>query len=263
MIALVTGASSGIGEATARRLAREPGARLILVARREERLSALAAELGGATVISADLTDADAPARIAGIVEREHGRLDLLVNNAGAAWRATFDAGGAENVRRHMELNFDAQVRLTEALLALLRRSAPSAIVNVASAAGRVARAGSGAYSASKFALAGWTDALHLEEAAHGVHVGMVLPGFVATEGFPQRELVDRALTRWMVSTPELVAEAIVDAGPGGRAERYVPRPYWIAAAARALAPRLVRRVLGGGAAGRLTPATGADAIEP
>jgi short-subunit dehydrogenase len=263
MIALVTGASSGIGEATARRLAREPGARLILVARREERLSALAAELGGATVISADLTDADAPARIAGIVAREHGRLDLLVNNAGAAWRATFDAGGAENVRRHMELNFDAQVRLTEALLGLLRRSAPSAIVNVASAAGRVARAGSGAYSASKFALAGWTDALHLEEAAHGVHVGMVLPGFVATEGFPQRELVDRALTRWMVSTPELVAEAIVDAGPGGRAERYVPRPYWIAAAARVLAPRLVRRVLGGGAAGRLTPATGADAIEP
>jgi short-subunit dehydrogenase len=263
MIALVTGASSGIGEATARRLAREPGARLILVARREERLSALAAELGGATVISADLTDADAPARIAGIVEREHGRLDLLVNNAGAAWRATFDVGGAENVRRHMELNFDAQVRLTEALLGLLRRSAPSAIVNVASAAGRVARAGSGAYSASKFALAGWTDALHLEEAAHGVHVGMVLPGFVATEGFPQRELVDRALTRWMVSTPELVAEAIVDAGPGGRAERYVPRPYWIAAAARVLAPRLVRRVLGGGAAGRLTPATGADAIEP
>lgn len=262
MIALVTGASSGIGEATARRLAREPGARLILVARREERLRALAAELGGATVIAADLTDAAAPARIAAVVEGEHGRLDLLVNNAGAAWRATFEAGGADNVRRHMELDFDAHVRLTEALLALLRRSAPSAIVNVASAASRIARGGSGAYSAAKFALAGWTDALHLEEAAHGVHVGIVLPGFVATEGFPQRELVDRALTRWVVSTPELVAEAIVDAGPGGRAERYVPRPYWIAAAARILAPRLVRRVLGGGAAERLAPATQAEAIE-
>ena len=254
MIALVSGASSGIGEATARRLAREPGARLILVARREERLAELAAQLGGAVVIVADLTDAGAPARIAAVVEREHGRLDLLVNNAGAAWHATFDEGGWENVRRHTELNFEAQVRLTEALLPLLRRCAPSAIVNVTSTAGRVARAGSGAYSASKFAFTGWTDALHLEEAANGVHVGMVLPGFVATEGFPQSQLVDRALTRWIVSTPERVAEAIVDAGPGGRAERYVPRPYWIVAVARVVAPRLVRRLTGGRAARRLAP---------
>ena len=256
VIALVTGASSGIGEATARRLAREPGARLILVARREERLRALADELGGATVIAADLTERGAPARIAALVQAEHGRLDLLVNNAGAAWRARFEDGGWENVRRHMELDFDAQVRLTEALLPLLRRSAPSAIVNVTSTAGRVARGGTGAYSAAKFALTGWTDALHLEEAAHGVHVGMVLPGFVATEGFPQRELVGRALTRWIVSTPGRVADAIVDAGPGGRAERYVPRAYWLAAVARIVAPRLVRRVLGGRAADRLATTT-------
>ncbi|HEV7807686.1 MAG TPA: SDR family NAD(P)-dependent oxidoreductase [Solirubrobacteraceae bacterium] len=259
MIALVTGASSGIGEATARRLAREPGARLILVARREDRLNALAAQLGGATVIAVDLTDADAPARVAAIVEAEHAHLDLLVNNAGAAWRATFEDGGWEDVRRHMELNFDAQVRLTEALLPLLRRSAPSAIVNVTSTAGRVARPGSGAYSAAKFAITGWTDALHLEEAHHGVHVGMVLPGFVATEGFPHRELVDGALTRWIVSTPERVAEAIVEAGPGGRAERYVPRPYWIAATARAAAPALVRRMVGGSAARRLATRTAGD----
>jgi short-subunit dehydrogenase len=263
MIALVTGASSGIGEATARRLAREPGARLILVARREERLRALADELGGATVIAADLTEAGAPAKVAAVVEAEHGRLDLLVNNAGAAWHGTFADGGWENVRRHMELNFDAQVRLTEALLPLLRRSAPSAIVNVSSTAGRVSRAGSGAYSAAKFAFVGWTDALHLEEAAHGVHVGVVLPGFVATEGFPQRQLVESRLTRWIVSTPERVAEAIVDAGPGGRAERYVPRSYWLGATLRIVAPRLVRRVLGGGAAARLTPAGEREPIEP
>jgi short-subunit dehydrogenase len=262
VIALVTGASSGIGEATARRLAREPGCRLVLVARREEKLRALADELGGATVVAADLTRDGAPERVAAVVREEHGRLDLLVNNAGAAWRATFAEGGWDNVRRHMELNFDAQVRLTEALLSLLRSSAPSAIVNVSSTAGRVSRGGSGAYSAAKFAFAGWTDALHLEEAAHGVHVGLVLPGFVATEGFPQRELVSSALTRWIVSTPERVAEAIVDAGPGGKAERYVPRAYWIAATARVVAPRLVRRVLGGGAAGRLAPATDPEPIE-
>jgi uncharacterized protein len=259
MIALVTGASSGIGEATARRLAREPEARLVLVARREERLRALAAELGDATVIAADLLDADAPGRIAREVEAEHGRLDLLVNNAGAAWRGRFGDVGWENVRRHMELNFDAAVRLTEALLPLLHRSAPSSIVNVASTAGRVARGNSGAYSASKFALVGWSDALHLEERPHGVHVGMVLPGFIATEGFPQAELRARPLTRWMVSKPERVAEAVVEAGPGGAAERYVPRPYWLAAAVRVLAPRLVRRALSGGGAVAMTPATHAD----
>jgi len=259
VIALITGASSGIGEATARRLAREPGdIGLVLVARREERLRAIADELStapnvGVTVVAADITDPAAPARIAAQVEREHGLLHLLVNNAGAAWRANFADGGWENVRRHMELNFDAQVRVTEALLPLLRASTPSAIVNVASTAGRVGRDGTGAYSAAKFALAGWTDSLHLEEARHGVHVGLVLPGFVATEGFPQRELMTDRKTRWIVSTPEKVAEAILDAGPAGRAERYVPRVYWLGAVARIVLPRLTRKVLAGG---RLTPAT-------
>ncbi|HZV74718.1 MAG TPA: SDR family NAD(P)-dependent oxidoreductase [Conexibacter sp.] len=249
MIAVVTGASSGIGEATARRIAAEPGARLVLVARREERLRALAEEIGGATVVALDLTADDAPARVREVVEREHGgRLDLLVNNAGSSWNAPFGEGGWENVRHTMALNFDAQLRLTEALLPLLRASAPSAIVNVASTAGRVGRAGGGAYSASKFAFAGWTDSLHLEEKPHGVHVGLVLPGFVATEGFPQTMLVDRTATRWAVSRPERVAEAILDAGPGGRAERYVPRAYWLAATVRIVAPRLVRRAMQRGA---------------
>ena len=111
------------------------------------------------------------------------------------------------------------------------------AIVNVASTAGRVSRPNSGAYSASKFALIGWTDALHAEEREHGVHVGLVLPGFVKTEGFPATELLAKAATRLIVSEPDVVAEAIVEAGPGGRAERYVPRYYWIPAALRILAP--------------------------
>ncbi|HYH59135.1 MAG TPA: SDR family NAD(P)-dependent oxidoreductase [Thermoleophilaceae bacterium] len=241
MIALVTGASSGIGEATARRLARD-GWELVLVARREDRLRALADELGGATVVAVDLTDDGAPAEVAAAVESEHGRLDLLVNNAGAAWRGTFADTGWEGVERHMKLNFDATLRLTHALLPLLRRSAPSSIVNVASVAGRVSRARSGAYSASKFALIGWSDSLHGEEAAHGVHVGLVMPGFISTEGFPQRELMDRALTRRIVSTPEKVAETILQCGPGGKAERYIPRYYGIIAALRILAPALIRR---------------------
>jgi len=260
MVALVTGASSGIGEATARRLAATH--RLVLVARREDRLQALAAELGGATVVAVDLTADDAPDRVRDAVESAHGRLDLLVNNAGAAWRGRFDEHGAEGVFRHMRLNFDAQVRLTEALLPLLRRSAPSAIVNVSSVAGRIARANSGAYSASKFALAGWSESLHLEERAHGVHVGLVLPGYVETEGFPARELTSRPLLRWIVSTPEKAAEAVVDAGLRGKPERYVPRPYGLIAVARILAPWLLRQVGRGRIGATLTTSTGAELSE-
>lgn len=260
-VAVVTGASAGIGEATAIRLAREPGTELVLVARRGERLRELADSLPcRTTYVAADLTDADAPARVRAHLEAEHGgALHLLVNNAGAAWRAGFAEGGYANVHRHMELNFDAVVRLTEAVLPLLRSSAPSAIVNVASTAGRVSRARTGAYSASKFALIGWSDSLYAEEKPEGVHVGLVLPGFVRTEGFPATELREKALTRWIVSKPEKVAEAIYETGPGGKAERYVPRPYALAAVARILFPSLVRRVLTGGAASSLTTSTGGD----
>ena len=81
-----------------------------------------------------------------------------------------------------------------------------------------------------------WSETLHHEEAASGVHVGLVLPGFVATEGFPQLELRSRRATRWLVSTPEEVAEAIADAGINRKAQRYVPRPH-----------ALMRRAIGGG----------------
>jgi uncharacterized protein len=261
-IALVTGASAGIGEATARRLAKEPGTHLVLVARREDRLTALAQELQcPATVIAADLTDAEAPTRIAETIKRQHGgRLDLLVNNAGAAWRGTFAETGWENIERHMKLNFEAPVRLTEALLPLLRDTARTAgraaIVNVASTAGRVSRPRSGSYSASKFALIGWSDGLYGEELEHGVHVGLVLPGFVATEGFPAKELLAKPLTKRIVARPELIAEAIVETGLRGKAERYAPRFYWLAAASRILAPAIVRKLTAGGA---LTTATAAS----
>jgi short-subunit dehydrogenase len=245
--AIITGASSGLGEATARRFGAE-GWKLLLVARRAERLEALAAELPDASTLALDVTSEDAPARLREAVEeRFGGRLDLLVNNAGGSWRAAFgdEEGGWENVRRTMELNFDAPVRITEALLPILRKSAPSSIVNVASIAGRVARPTTGSYGASKAALIGWTDSLHLEERPNGVHVGLVLPGFVATEGFPQESLVRNPATRWVVGKPEQVAGAIMDAGPGGRAERIVPRGYAILPALRVLVPALVRRVTG------------------
>ncbi len=254
-VALITGASAGIGEATARRLAREPDARVVLVARRRERLEGLATELGGATVVDVDLTEPDAPRKVREVVQREHGELHMLVNNAGASWRGRFADVGWENVERHMKLDFEAPVRLTEALLPLLRETAARSggerrvsIVNVASTAGRVARPNSGAYSAAKFATVGWTDSLYAEERQHGVHVGLVLPGFVKTEGFPATELLANPATRWLVTSPEVVAEAILEAGPGGKPERYVPRYYWIPAALRIVAPRVIRGAVARGA---------------
>jgi uncharacterized protein len=241
-IAVVTGASSGIGAATARLLAAQDW-RVIAVARRAERLEQLA---GGVVAVPADLTDPEAPARVREAVEREAGRLELLVNNAGAEWRSTFADGGYENVRQTMDVNFDAVVRLTESLLPLLRESTPSSIVNVSSVAGRVGRPANSAYAASKFALAGWSEAVGIEEQPHGVHVGLVLPGFVSTEGFPHRRLKESLRTRWLVSSPEKVARGIVAAGPGGRNEVYVSRPYLLVPKLRHLFPRLTRRALGG-----------------
>lgn len=262
-VALITGASSGIGEAVAWRLARKPGTRLILVARREDRLRELARRLPcEATWIAADLTDQDAPGRLVAHVQEHHPPLNLLVNNAGAAWRSTFAEGGYENVRRTMDINFDAVLRVTETFLPMLRSTAPSSIVNIASTAGRISRAGAGAYSASKYALIGWSDSLYLEEAPNGVHVGLILPGFIATEGFPADELKGNLATRWMVSDVRKAAEAVYEAGIEGRPERYVPRPYGLVAVLKIVAPGLVRKVMGGSAGKMATTKTGADAAD-
>jgi short-subunit dehydrogenase len=241
------------------------------VARRQDRLRALAAELGGTpTVIATDLTAPGVPTLIADTIRAQHGALHLLVNNAGARWSTSFEEGGWENVERQMRVNFEAPVRLIEALLPLLRRTAenpgvdaasvlraagqrtsssaaPVAIVNVSSTSGRLARRATGGYAASKFALAGWSDALALELAGEGIHVGLVLPGFIATEGFPQAELRAKVLTRWLVTDASVVVDAILEAGPGGRPERYAPRYYWLFAAARIVAPSLIRRLLNRG----------------
>ena len=262
-VAIITGASSGIGEGVAWRLARKPGTRLILVARREDRLRELAKRLScEVTWIAADLTEPDAPGRILAHAQEHHPPVNLLVNNAGAAWRATFAEGGYENVRRTMEINFDAVLRLTETFLPMLRESAPSSIVNIAATAGRVSRPGSAAYSASKYALIGWSDGLHLEETPHGVHVGLVLPGFIKTEGFPADELTGKFATRWMVSAVFKASDAVYETAILGKAERYVPRPYELIAILKILAPGLVRKVLSGGAGKAMTTSTGADAAE-
>lgn len=239
-VAVVTGASSGIGAATARRLADE-GWDVVLVARRRERLDALADDLGGATVVAVDLTDEGACAAVQAAVASEHGgRVDLLVNNAGARWPGTFAETGVAGLREHLELNLFVVAELTHALLPALRRQ-HGAVVTLSSVSGFISRAGTAGYSTAKAAVRAWSDTLALEEPA--IHVGLVVPGFIATEGFPQRQLVDNPRTRWLVSDVDAVASAIMRAGPGGQAQVHVPRPWALATAMRSLAPGVLPRL--------------------
>ncbi|MEA2496836.1 MAG: uncharacterized protein QOJ29_4747 [Thermoleophilaceae bacterium] len=240
--AVITGASSGIGEALARKLA-GGGWRLLLVARRRERLEALCKELGTGTVYEvADLTDPEAAPRVAARAASEFDNLDLLVNNAGGnRQKGEFSELGYEYVHEVMEQNFDSAVRMTEAMLPLLRRSAPSSIVNVGSIAGRIGRPQMGAYNAAKFALNGWTESLFYDERPHGVHVGLVTPGFISTEGFRQEQLTKKVTTRWMVGKPEQAAAAIMKAA-GGKAEVSVPGWYALLPRLRYTLPGIIRR---------------------
>ena len=176
---------------------REPGAELVLVARREERLRELAAALPApATWVAADLTEPDAPGRVAAHVEERHGRLDLLVNNAGASWRGDASPTRAGRTsERTMELNFDAVVRLTEALLPILRalgaeRDRQRRQHRRPHLPGRRRRLLGEQVRARRLERL----ALLRGAARTGVHVGLVLPGFIATEGFPAAELRAKAL---------------------------------------------------------------------
>ena len=194
-------------------------------------------------------------------VARAHGELHLLVNNAGGSWRGGFAETGWENVERHMKLNFEAPVRLTEALLPLLRataaKRAPTAIVNV------VEHVRSRGPPARGRLLREQVRARRLERRPGGRGERARrprrprAPGFIETEGFPATELRRHPVLRLIVSKPDKVAEAIVECGLRGKAERYVPRYYWLAAATRVLVPGLVRRAT---SSGTFTTATAKDA---
>jgi short-subunit dehydrogenase len=242
-VAVVTGASSGLGEAIARRLDAE-GLHVVLVARRSDRLHELAATLTHATVLACDLVDEGSPSLIRTTVHDLGGRLVLLVNNAGVPGRGLFADIGYEGVRATMEINFDAQLRVTEAVLPLLRASAPATIVNVSSVSGRIARPNAIAYSTSKFALAGWSEALRAEERPHGVNVTLLLPGYIATEGFPQADLLASPVRRRLVAGPQRAADAVVQAWRKQPAEICVPRAWRLAVLARTLLPGLVARAV-------------------
>ena len=179
--AVITGASSGIGAATARALAAD-GYRVALLARRVDRIQALADELGdGALAIEADVTDRDALVAAADRVAQEFGRVDVLVNNAGIMLLGPFSAEQRADYRRMVEVNLLGAITATEVFLDQLTDGGGGDIVNISSVAGRTARAGNGVYAATKWGLNGWSESLR-RELLPDVRVTLIEPGAVATE---------------------------------------------------------------------------------
>ena len=179
-VAVITGASSGIGDATARALA-ATGHRLALLARRADRIQALATELGnGAIAITADVTDRDTLTAAAERVQNELGGADILVNNAGVMLLAPFSADQHAESRQMIEVNLLGAMTATEVFLDQLR-DGEGDLVNISSVAGRTARPGNAVYAATKWGINGWSEALR-QELQPGVRVTVIEPGAVATE---------------------------------------------------------------------------------
>ncbi|MEH3052743.1 MAG: SDR family oxidoreductase [Patulibacter minatonensis] len=183
-VAVITGASSGIGAATARRFASE-GADVALLARRTDRLDALALELAeyGAKVLAlpADVTDPPSLAAAAERIAAELGRVDLLVNNAGVMLLSPFEADRVDEWRQMIDVNLTGVLETTRVFLPAIRAGGGD-VVNVSSVSGRVTFELNSVYNATKFGLGAWSDSLRKELAGTGVRVGVVEPGVVATE---------------------------------------------------------------------------------
>ncbi len=240
-VAAVTGASSGIGEAIARALAGR-GWRTILLARREERLRALADELGGEFELC-DVADREAVDRAAAAIRERHPQLHLLVNNAGIAGRAGFLTIEPERLERVLRVNYLGGVWCLRAFLPALEAGRPSDVVNIVSVAGTVAW-GSGPYSASKHAQLAFSRTTAAELSPHGIRVHTVNPGFVETEGFPQERVLRSAALRRAVVGPDHVARHVLRVLDHDRRETFVPGWYRAAAVVQGLVPGLISRAL-------------------
>jgi NAD(P)-dependent dehydrogenase (short-subunit alcohol dehydrogenase family) len=239
-VAVVTGASSGIGAELARALAKR-GWHCVLLARREERLRPLAEEIGGEFEIC-DVSDRATVDAVAARVLERHPKIHLLVNNAGIPGRANFVDGDADRIETVMRTNYLGSVWCLRAFMPGLAAAAPSDVVNLVSVSGSVAFPPSGPYSASKFAQLAFSRSVAPQLRGRGIRVHTVKPGFVETEGFPQGRLP--ALLRRIVVGPEPIVAHILASLDRGRGETTVPWFYAPAGGIQALMPNIVARVL-------------------
>lgn len=241
-VAVITGASSGIGAATARALAGK-GWHCVLLARRADLLAEIAREIGGEweTCDVASRPEVDA---VAERVRARHPAVTLLVNNAGIPARGSFLDIDPARIEAVMDVNYLGGVWCLRAFEPELRAAATSGgahVVNVVSVAGTVAFAPAGAYAASKHAQLAFSRSAAALLRGTGIRVHTILPGFVETEGFPQRSKLRSRLLRRFVIEPEDVARAIVRAVEKDEGELTVPWfPYRLVTVAQALTPGLV-----------------------
>jgi NADP-dependent 3-hydroxy acid dehydrogenase YdfG len=211
-VAVVTGASSGIGAATARSLAAD-GHRIALLARRADRIQALADELGdGAIAIEADVTDRDSLVAAAERVQQKLGGADILVNNAGVMLLGPFSSEQRGDHRQMVEVNLLGAMTATEVFLDQLRDGGGD-LVNISSVAGRTARPGNAGYAATKWGMNGWSESLR-QELQPDVRVTVIEPGAVATEltshiTHAETKEATEAFVKDLAILPEDIAEVI------------------------------------------------------
>ncbi len=209
-VAIVTGASAGIGSATARALA-EGGAKLLLVARREDRLQDLQREIGGDTqILSIDLAEQAAAQTMLDYAEETFGTVDILVNNAGILRTSHHDDFDLDELDRMIAINYSAAVRSSIIAARLMKARRTGQIVNISSIGAGIAAAGTGVYGGLKAALERFTEVLRVELAGSGVRVGIVAPGTTSTEIFS--EMKAKGEPGWDEYIPAMQPEEIARA---------------------------------------------------
>ena len=245
-VVIVTGASSGIGEATARAFARSSD-RVVLTARRAEHLQQLAAELPGSLVAPGDLTSSPDIARIVADAVRAFGRIDVLVNNAGLGRYDWLERLPEDDIRDEISVNLMGSILLTKAVLPAMQTQRRGVIINVCSVAGRIGLPTATVYNTTKFGLDGFSEALRREVGPQGIRVCVVYPGGVAGTEFgrtAKRVDLGVATPAWLRLTADQVAAAIVRLADHPRPRLVMPWVFNAAIAANALLPSAVDGVM-------------------
>lgn len=231
-VVLVTGASSGIGEATARAAA-QSGARVVLLARRKDRIDALAEELGNALAVACDVTRPEQVHQAVRAAMDKFGRIDVLVNNAGQGLNAAIEDIGIDNFRELLNLNTIATLITMQAVIPYMRKQGAGSIVNISSGATFSTLPGSAAYTSSKSALNMLSNIARLELADAGIAVSTAYPFITATDFYGsvkaglESAKAQEAATASAAHTPELVAEMILGLIASGVAQAdLVPEQY-------------------------------------
>jgi short-subunit dehydrogenase len=237
-VAIVTGASSGIGLATVRLLSLS-GARVVLAARSQESLTVLTKEISNSIAVPTDVTDPAAVKNLVGRTLEIFGRIDILINNAGVLLYKPMAQSTLEEIRQVMEVNFFGAAACAMEVLPIMKKQKSGVIVNVSSIAGRVGLPNLGFYCASKFALTGFSETLRQEAVSDGVEVITVCPGTIYTPMV--KTIVDDAISRGKKVTripPERVAQAMLKAIRQKKIEIFVPEPTRILNLLHFLFPR-------------------------